>query len=137
MFNCKLLCSSALLVAGTIFMTVGCDGGTPAHTDSAGNPIPATVTNDAQLLVSRCGKPDKDDSTEYDKPRPLIPARLITYKKAHLMFAYIPGADSRLGDPPPYAWKLMGITDTRTKKAIALAQIQGALTKRLPCALGK
>ena len=137
MFKCKLLCSFALLMAGAIVMTVGCDGGTSAHTDSAGNPIPATVTNDAELLVSRCGKPDKDDSTEYDKPRPLIPARLITYKKAHLMFAYIPGGGSRLGNPPPYAWKLMGITEIRTKKAIAPAQIQDALTTRLPCALGK
>ncbi len=97
----------------------------------------ASPTNDADLLVSRCGKPDIDDSTAYDNPRPPIPTRMITYTKAHLMFAYYPGGGATPTDDPPYQWKLLGLTDTRTRKAITAAQLKDILTHRLPCALGK
>src|SRR5215470_4492745 len=69
-------------------------------TDSVGRTIPSSVTNDAELLIYRCGTPDTDESAENDVPRPPIPPRMLTYKKAHLRFAYIP-SDSKIGDPPP------------------------------------
>ncbi|MFB3916047.1 MAG: zinc-ribbon domain-containing protein [Terriglobales bacterium] len=66
----------------------GIVGGSPnvqsagqGHTDSIGRAVPASVTNDAEVLLHRCGKPDKDDSTAYDNPRPPIPTRMITYKE--------------------------------------------------------
>ncbi len=122
----RALCFAAFVVLGAI---VGCD--------TSSNVTPAApVKNAAELLVDRCGKPDIDDSTAYDNPRPPIPSRLITYKKAHLMFGYIPGGDARIGDPPPYSWTLLGVSDTRTKKAIPAAQMKAVLTSRLPCALG-
>jgi hypothetical protein len=100
-------------------------------------PAPQLVSDDAELLISRCGKPDVDDSTAYDKPRPPIPSRFITYKKAHLMVVYLPGGGTKLNDPPPYKWKLLGLKDTRTGEAIAAADLGRTLRQRLPCFLPK
>jgi len=100
-------------------------------------PASPSVSNDAELLLSRCGPADRDSSTENDDPRPPIPTRFIEYKKAHLKFAYVPGAGSKVGDPPPFRWKFFGIIDTRTGKAITADEIKGTLQHRLPCSLPK
>lgn len=135
-------CFAAVIVIAIIGAAIGGNSGSnaapvPAHTDSLGRAVPASITNDADLLIYRCGKPDKDDSTAYDNPRPPIPTRLITYNKAHLMFAYYPGGGAKVGDPPPYSWKLLGIKDTRTNKAITAEQLKATLSRRLPCAMGR
>ena len=96
--------------------------------------VPASASNDAELLLSRCGAPSKDDSTEYDNPRPPMVSRIITYQKAHLKFLYIPGGDAKIGDPPPYSWKLIGITDSRTDAPIE--DVKTVLPTRMPCAVG-
>lgn len=95
--------------------------------------IPARVRNDAERLIARCGHPTKDDSTEHDNPRPPIPSRVIEYAKQRLRFMFIPG-DGRVGDPPPYKWKLIGITDMSAKdpsKARVVAPSEAA--SRMPC----
>lgn len=94
----------------------------------------AEVNDDASLLISRCGKPDIDDSTVYDNPRPPMMSRMLTYKKARLRFAYIQ-RDGHVGDPPPYTWKMIGIVDTRNETAISAPALKATLTKRLPCSL--
>lgn len=104
-------------------------------TESSGRPIPSSVGNDAELLLSRCGVADKDWSTQYDDPQPAIATRFITYKKAHLKFAYIPGGGSKVNDPPPYTWKMIGIIDTRTNKAVTAEHLKSTLETRLPCYL--
>lgn len=106
------------------------------HTDSRGRPVSPSVTNDAELLIHRCGPPDSDSSTENDSPRPPIPSRLITYKKARLMFAYTPGGGAKVGAEPPYKWESIGIKDTKTNKAIAVGQLKQTIADRLPCFLG-
>jgi hypothetical protein len=106
-----------------------------ARTESSGRPISLSVGNDAELLLSRCGVADKDWSTQYDDPRPPIVTRFITYNKAHLKFAYIPGGGSKVYDPPPYTWKMIGIIDTRTNKAITAEHLKSTLKKRLACYL--
>jgi hypothetical protein len=82
-------------------------------TDSKGRPVPPGVTNDAELLIARCGQPSKDDSTANDSPRPPIPTRMIEYRKRKLRFMFIPGGDAGISDDPPYKWKLLGITHHR------------------------
>lgn len=118
-----------IVVIAVIF---GGSNSTSTATDSTSQRAP---TNDADSLISRCGKPDVDDSTDYDNPRPPIPSRMLTYSKAHMMFAYVPGGDAKIGDPPPYQWKAFGVIDTRTKQAIDTLHLREVLTKRLPCAL--
>ena len=129
-------CFVALIITWFIFAMSKLAPTPSARTGSAGGALPASVTNDADLLVYRCGTPNKDDSTATDNPRPPIPTRLITYTQAHLMFAYYPGDEAKVGDPPPYNWKLLGIKDTRTNVAIRPEQLKDALSRRLPCALG-
>jgi hypothetical protein len=77
--------------------------------------------NDPSALIAACGKPDIDDSTEYDKPRPPLVTRWLSYKRAGVTAVYL--ADVQLGTPPPYkTWKLVGVNDDRSKKAIALSE---------------
>src|SRR5271156_3725674 len=53
----------------------------PVVTDSKGRAVPAGVSNDADLLVARCGRPTSDDSTANDDPRPPIPSRIVEYHR--------------------------------------------------------
>lgn len=99
------------------------------------NPWLSQPSNDAELLIARCGSPSQDESTEFDDPRPPIPSRLITYRSAALRFAYVPGGGAKVGDPPPYQWKLVGIVDLKTGKAVN--DLSRVLKKRLPCAVAK
>jgi hypothetical protein len=69
------------------------------------------INDEAGRLISQCGPPTSDESTQYDNPRPPIVTRIIEYRQKKLRFIFIPGYDSRVGDPPPYRWKLSGITD--------------------------
>jgi hypothetical protein len=104
-----------------------------AHADSLGRGVPSWVNNDADLLLYRCGASDIVLDTSNDDPRPLIPSRLVTYRKAHLKFFYVP--HDPVNQPPPYHWKLMGMSDTRTNKVIAPNEMQSILQQRLPCML--
>jgi len=73
--------------------------------------------DDYELIVGRFGPPDAQDSTDHDVPRPTIHSRWITYQKEHVRFVFVP--DAKLGDAPPYLWKLVGTTDPRTKQPIS------------------
>lgn len=106
--------------------------------DSGGDSTPNTQTavtqqpkDDAELLLSRCGKPDVDDSTAYDKPRPPIVTRWMEYRKARVKALFI--ADSALGAAPPYRWKFVGASDPRTQNPLEPKDA----VKRLPCWRGK
>jgi hypothetical protein len=96
------------------------------------------ATNDAEILISRCGQPSKDDSTDYDNPRPPIPTRIVEYKNQRLRFMFIPGGGAQLGDPPPYHWKLVGVTDM-TAKDPSKARVVSAseAVRRMPCWSGE
>jgi hypothetical protein len=110
----------------------------PAVTDSKGRPVPPGVTNDAELLIARCGKPSNDNSTATDDPRPPIPSRIIEYKKTRLRFMFIPGGNTHLGDDPPYQWELVGITDERAADpSKARVVMPSEAVRRMPCWSGK
>jgi len=126
-----LLC----LIIG-ICLVIASVGPSP-NTEPLATATSAPALNDAELLISRCGKPNRDDSTENDNPRPPIVTRIIEYRKAHLKYAFVPGGGSKVGDPPPYKWKSIGVVDTRTNKAIPAAQLRDVLSKQLLCALGQ
>jgi hypothetical protein len=92
----------------------------------------ATVSDDAALLISRCGQPSNDDSTAYDDPRPPIPSRIIEFGKHGLRFMFIP--TGKLGDPPPYRWKLIGITDMAARDPSKARVVQpDEAVRRMPC----
>jgi TM2 domain-containing membrane protein YozV len=112
--------------------------------ESSASDVSSTVTassdasNDADLLITRCGQPSSDDSTAYDNPRPPIQARIIEYKKQRLRFMFIPGGDTHVGDAPPYQWKLAGITDmTAADPSQATVVAPSEAVVRMPCWTGR
>lgn len=124
------------VIAGSLRQSGPSNVPNSAVTDSKGRPVPPGVTNDAELLIARCGKPSKDDSTAYDNPRPPIPSRSIEYKKHRLRFMFIPSG--QLGDDPPYKWKLIGITDMKSANpSQARVVMPSEAVRRMPCWSGK
>lgn len=72
--------------------------------------------DDASLWICKYGKPDVDDSTAYDKPRPPIVTRWLIYKKEGMRVTYVP--DALMGDPPPYKkWSILRWADRRCSPA--------------------
>jgi hypothetical protein len=110
------------------------DNHTAPTADSQRNALPLGVTDDASLLVARCGQPSSDDSTAYDNPRPPIPSRTIEYRKQKLRFLFVPGFGATMGDSPPYRWKLVGTTDmTASDPSKARVVMPSEAVTRMPC----
>jgi hypothetical protein len=90
---------------------------------------PCVPHDDLSQFVCRFGKPDVDDSTEYDRPRPSIVTRMLTYKKEGVRAAYIP--DANMGDQPPYEkWKLIGFQDPKTDAVLSAQEVVRRLQAR-------
>lgn len=88
---------------------------------------PAPNQDGAGELISSCGAPSLDDSSEHDEPPPLIPSRIIEYKQYNLRFLF---SSAKIGGgPPPYKWMLVGITDLQTDEAVTVDEAR----KRMPC----
>jgi hypothetical protein len=102
--------------------------------DSKGKPVPSGASNDAELLIARCGQPSKDSTSANDDPRPPIQVRIVEYNGKQLRFLFIPGKDTKVGDPPPYKWSLVGITDmTAIDPAKARVVMPSEAISRMPC----
>jgi hypothetical protein len=77
----------------------------------------AAWADDASEIIKRLGKPDRDDSTEYDQPRPPVVTRWLDYTRQNVRVMLVPA--NRVGDPPPYTWKLMGFMDLARQQKIS------------------
>jgi hypothetical protein len=83
--------------------------------------LTVSYADDLERILSIFGRPDEVDSTEYDRPRPPIVTKWITYKKQGVSIYFIPNA--KVGDPPPYMeWKLFGCIDNITKKPLTFEE---------------
>lgn len=74
------------------------------------------------------GKPDTDDSTQYDTPRPPMVTRILTYRSKRVRLIYTP--DAQMGAPPPYQdWIFVGATDptaeTKLSGTEAVTRLRG------------
>ena len=92
----------------------------------------------ARRLLSACGSPSSDLSTENENPRPLVPIRTIEYQKYNLRFLFTPGDGAKPTDPPPYFWSYVGTTDMSggnpaTDRVVAPSDA----VSRMPCTKGK
>lgn len=78
--------------------------------------------DDVSQFVCRFGKPDIDDSTENDRPRPPIVTRKLIYEKERVRAVYVP--DARISDPPPYRrWKFIGFQDPDTNVVLSAQEV--------------
>ncbi|HEV2388559.1 MAG TPA: hypothetical protein VGS20_15040 [Candidatus Acidoferrales bacterium] len=90
------------------------------------------AVDQAQILIERCGPPDRDVSTADNDPPPPIPFRVLEYQDRHLQFGFVPGGGAKIGDPPPYRWALSGILDTATNQPIT----KDSAARRMSCLAG-
>lgn len=76
--------------------------------------------DDFDEIIKSCGRPDHDDSTLYDNPRPLIVARMIDYDALDVRFAFY--LDSPVGQEPrpPYSWSCLGAMYGPGKKQVLM-----------------
>jgi hypothetical protein len=80
------------------------------------------VHDDVSQVICRYGKPDIDDSTENDRPRPPIVTRMLTYKKEGVRAAYVP--EAKFGTPHPYGkWKLIGFQDPKSNPVLSAEEV--------------
>lgn len=80
-------------------------------------------------IVAKYGKPDRTQSTEYDKPRPPFVTRMLEYKKEHVRFTFLPTAP--IGSPPPFkSWYLLGTQDPRDNSVIAAEEAARRMQSR-------
>jgi hypothetical protein len=85
-------------------------------------------TDEAEIFLSVYGPSAVDDTTAYDDPRPPIPSRFLEYQPERVRAIFLPL--QRVGSPPPYAWWLIGVTDTATEKPITLDEADRRLLAR-------
>jgi len=135
--RCPSCGASRSLVPGYIFIgvllagigwcgTKSCDNASAPSSVATRAPV-VTTEDDLSMLVSKLGKPDVDDTTAMDNPRPPIVTRWLIYKREHLRANYIPEGVT-VDDPPPYArWKFIAFTDSKTNQPLT----GPALKKRL------
>ena len=128
---------SAMKVVGSLalmFVLISLVAFAIQQLSTAPTPIPATVStvngvsidNEADMLVSRCGPPSKDKSSEYAQPRPLVPTRIIEYRKSRLRFMF-----KLLG--VRQIWQLVGITDMSRGHSKARVVLPKEAVSRMSC----
>lgn len=101
----------------------------PAATHSAAQQATGPIQSDPQLLIHHCGPPDSNIENDYFQTGTTvsIPARTLTYGKAHLQLKYVSAGAQQ--------WSFSTAVDTETNRALDAASLQGVLQKRLPCAV--
>jgi hypothetical protein len=123
-----LLIFAALGVLGIILFLLIVVGSPSNPSDNATTTIPPGIVADRSsayghgdqfaAIVAKYGRPDIDDSTEYNAPRPPMVTRWIEYKRSHVKIMFYP--DCRVGDPPPYsAWRVIGYINTQLDASIS------------------
>lgn len=81
---------------------------------------------DPAQLVAKYGKPDRVQSSENEKPKPLFITRLLEYRKAGVRIALL--ANNK---QPPYThWKLMGFQNLKTKKVISQEEFERRIKEK-------
>jgi len=81
----------------------------------------AAWADDASEIIKRLGRPDRDDSTEYDQPRPPVVTRWLDYTRQNVRVMLVP--TNKVGDPPPYSWKLMGFMDLARQQKLSPEEV--------------
>lgn len=86
-------------------------------------------SDEYEAILAKYGRPERDDSTEYDTPRPPIVTRFVEYRPENVKIAFIP--IGRAGEPPPYhAWKVVGYIDMNSNMKMSNWEAANKLARR-------
>jgi TonB family protein len=81
-------------------------------------------------IIARLGRPEKEDSTQYDTPRPPLVTKWIEYHPENVKLIFL--ATGNAGDPPPYrGWKVVGYVDIATNTKISNTEAAERLKSRM------
>lgn len=81
-------------------------------------------------VIAKYGKPDRTSSSEYEKPRPPLVTKMMTYEKEHVRVTLLAGG--KVGDPPPYkTWNFLGYQDPRDNKILPNEEVRRRMHLRL------
>ena len=79
-------------------------------------------------LLAKFWKPDFVDSTENDRPRPLLVVKWAKYNRANVKAVFVPAGPA--GSPPPYkGWSLVGYVDMATDTKLDPSDAEARLGK--------
>jgi TonB family protein len=82
------------------------------------------------LIIARLGRPEKEDSTQYDTPRPPLVTKWIEYHPENIKLIFV--AIGNAGEPPPYSgWKVVGYVDITTNTKISNTEAAERLKSRI------
>jgi hypothetical protein len=80
-------------------------------------------------FLVKYGKPDSEDTTAYDTPRPPMVTRFLIYEPEHVRVVCIP--DAKVGEPPPYSrWILVGFQDPGDNHVLTVDEVEQRLAGR-------
>jgi hypothetical protein len=84
-----------------------------------------------EAFIAAYGRPDADDSTAYDNPRPPIVTRWLSYRRQNVRVMYI--QRGRVGDQPPYEWTFLAFQDAATDAVLSRAEATERMARiRIP-----
>jgi hypothetical protein len=86
----------------------------------AASRILGATKDQVQVVLTRYGRPDLDDTTAYDQPRPPVVLRWFDYRKAGVRVHF--AAKGSMDGPPPYTWILLGFMDTASSAPIPFGE---------------
>lgn len=78
---------------------------------------PVSLPNSPDAFIAKFGKPDVDDNTNDDNPRPLMPTRWLVYRKQNTRVFFIPSDDHKVGERAT-GWQLLHAQEDDASKAI-------------------
>lgn len=81
------------------------------------------IDMDPSEIVAKYGKPDRVQSSEKERPKPMFITRMMEYKKAGVRASLL--ANDK--EPPYTHWKLMGFQDVKSNKVISLEEFESRI----------
>jgi hypothetical protein len=135
----ELLLKLAAVIAGIIVVAgllaaAFSDSGRAKVAAAVASPIsdPAATSSSPPLTVVDSfiranGRPDVDDTTALDNPRPPIVTRWLIYKRQRVRVTYV--QRGHIGDPPPYEWKFLAFQDPATDAVIDRNEVQRRMSQ--------
>jgi hypothetical protein len=85
--------------------------------------------DDLSHFKCRFGRPDVENSTEYERPRPTLITRWIVYNKERVRITYMPNPEP--GELPPYRnWNFFSFQDSETNSPLSAAEVVNRLSSR-------
>jgi hypothetical protein len=110
-------CLTIIVILGVLTLIGQCSNNArraaqaPEPAPSVSGPVARADGDQAQALIDRFGKPDDDESSETERPRPPIVTRMLTYRKEGVRAIFRADIPFASKERVAGRWRLVGYTD--------------------------